>query len=190
MLCDIMSTLSWSKIWTVCHNILGPICDVLPAVWRHVDVLSQVYTFAMSSRLFREVWMFCHLIFGHLWCPATCSANCGRFVTGSMKNTDGAVRRKKARNLMRQPFKDPLSHVKVSRNGKIFRKNGPFVTFGWNVTAKLDKNTRTKNVTDFGTKYYSETVCHTVTNRPNLLGQNVTILGGRTIRSPWDGMSL
>jgi hypothetical protein len=44
ILCDIMSTLSWSKIWTVCHNILGPICDVLPAVWRHVDVLSQDFS--------------------------------------------------------------------------------------------------------------------------------------------------
>jgi hypothetical protein len=30
---------------------------------------------------------------------------------------------------------------------------------------------------------------HTVTNRPNLLGRNVTILGGQTIRPPWDGMS-
>jgi hypothetical protein len=28
------------------------------------------YTFAMSSRLFSQVWMFCRLIFGHLWCPA------------------------------------------------------------------------------------------------------------------------
>jgi hypothetical protein len=26
--------------------------------------------FAMSSRLFSEVWMFWRLIFGHLWCPA------------------------------------------------------------------------------------------------------------------------
>jgi hypothetical protein len=42
---------------------------------------------------------------------------------------------------------------------------------------------RGQNVTDFGTKYYSETVCHTVMNCPNLLVQNVTIWGGRTIRN-------
>ncbi len=46
-----------------------------------------------------------------------------------------------------------------------------------------------QNVTDFGTKYYRESECHAVTNRPNLLGQNVTIWGGRTIRSLWDRMS-
>ncbi len=44
MLCDIMSTLPWSKIWTVCHKIFRPICDVLPAVWRHVDVFSQDFS--------------------------------------------------------------------------------------------------------------------------------------------------
>ncbi len=44
-------------------------------------------------------------------------------------------------------------------------------------------------MSDFGTKYYSEKVCHTVTNRPNLLGGNVTIWGGRTIRPLRDGMS-
>jgi hypothetical protein len=32
MLCDIMFTLSWSKIWMFCHKIVEPICDVLPAV--------------------------------------------------------------------------------------------------------------------------------------------------------------
>ncbi len=125
-----MSTLSWSKLWTLCHNIFGHICDVLPAVWRHVDVLSQDFsqhvcdvqpafqrsvdvsshcfwtfcdvlppaqqtvdvllqdffnTFAMSSRLFSEMWTFVTPISAHLWCTAACSANCGRFVTGYMK---------------------------------------------------------------------------------------------------------
>jgi hypothetical protein len=31
-------------------------------------------------------------------------------------------------------------------------------------------------------RWHCETVCHSVTNRPNLLGRNVTIWGGRTIR--------
>jgi hypothetical protein len=52
MLCDIMSTLSWSKIWTVCHKMFGPICDVLPAVWRHVDVLSQDFSHPVECERF------------------------------------------------------------------------------------------------------------------------------------------
>jgi hypothetical protein len=38
----------------------------------------------MSSWLFSEMWMFCHMIFGHLWCPAACSAKCRRFVQNSL----------------------------------------------------------------------------------------------------------
>ncbi len=96
-----MSPLSWSKIWTICHNIFGPICDVLPAVWRHVDVLSQdfsqhvcdvqpafqqsvdvllhyFWTFVMSCHLLSKLWMFCHRIFStRLPCPAGFSAKCG-----------------------------------------------------------------------------------------------------------------
>jgi hypothetical protein len=39
-----------------CHKIFGPICDVLPAVKRNVDVLSQdfFHMSAMSSRLFSK----------------------------------------------------------------------------------------------------------------------------------------
>jgi hypothetical protein len=110
-----MSTLSWSKIWTVCHNILGPICDVLPPVWRHVDVLSQDF----SQHVYDVQPAF-------------------------------------------QQSVDILSH--------------DFWTFV--MSCHLLK-IHGQNVTDFGTKYYSEMVCHTVTNRPNLLGRNVTILGGR-----------
>jgi hypothetical protein len=36
------------------------------------------------------------------------------------------------------PFKDQLSHVKVSRNEQIFRK-WTFLMLGQNVTAKLDE---------------------------------------------------
>jgi hypothetical protein len=53
--------------------------------------------------------------------------------------------------------------------------------FGRNVTAKLDKKYADKMSQTLGQNI---TVCHTVTNRPNLLGRNVTILGGRTIRPP------
>jgi hypothetical protein len=68
MLCDIMSTLSWSEIWMVCHMIFGPICDVLPAVQQNVDILSQDFfdTFVMSSRLFSKMWTFCCMIPGHI----------------------------------------------------------------------------------------------------------------------------
>jgi hypothetical protein len=51
--------------------------------------------------------------------------------------------------------KDQLSHVKVSRNGRIFRKNGPFVMLGRNVTAKLDEK-------------YTDKMSQT-------LGQNITV---------------
>ncbi len=95
MLCDIMSTLSWSKIWTVCHKIFGPICDVLLAkcgcfvtgflktrLWCSVG-------FSVKCRCFvawfldicnvqvtvNKMWMFCHRIFlTHLWYPAGFSA--------------------------------------------------------------------------------------------------------------------
>ncbi len=105
MLSDIMSTLSWGKICMVCHKIFGATCDVLQAVWRHVDVLSQdffqyicdvqpafhqnvdvllhdFWTFVMSCHLLSEMWMFCHMIFTtRLRYPAGFSAQCGRFVT-------------------------------------------------------------------------------------------------------------
>ncbi len=103
MLCYIMSALSWSEIWTVCHKIVGPICDVLQTVWRHVDTLSQDFfqhvcdvqpafqwnvdvllhdflTFVISCRLLSEMWTFCHRIFfTRLQCPASFSVKCGRF---------------------------------------------------------------------------------------------------------------
>jgi hypothetical protein len=53
---------------------------------------------------------------------------------------------------------------------------------GMKCHSKVGQKIRGQNVTDFGTKYHSETVCQTMTNRPNLLGRNVTIWGGRTIR--------
>jgi hypothetical protein len=105
MLCDIMFTLSWSEIWTVCHKIFEPICDILPAVWRHVDIMSQdfskhvfdlqsvfqqnmvillhdFWTLVMSCRLLREMWTFCHRIFlTRLQYPAGFSAKCWCFVT-------------------------------------------------------------------------------------------------------------
>ncbi len=51
MICDIISTLSWSEIWMVFHMIFWPICDVLLAVQRNVDVLSQDFAdmFVMFS---------------------------------------------------------------------------------------------------------------------------------------------
>ncbi len=41
MLCGILSTFSWSKMWTICHMIFRHICDVRPAVKRNVEVLSH-----------------------------------------------------------------------------------------------------------------------------------------------------
>jgi hypothetical protein len=63
------------------------ICDVLLPAQQTLDVLSQDFfdSFAVSSRLFTEMWTFVTPFSGYLWCPATCSANCGCFVTGSMK---------------------------------------------------------------------------------------------------------
>ncbi len=45
-----------------------------------------------------------------------------------------------------RPFADQLSHrnENVGQNVKIFRKNGHFIICRRNVTAKLDKNMRTK----------------------------------------------
>jgi hypothetical protein len=43
LLCDMMSTLSWSEMWTFCCMIFGPICDVLPHPQRTEDDLSQDY---------------------------------------------------------------------------------------------------------------------------------------------------
>ncbi len=129
-----MSTLSWSKIWTVCHNILGPICDVLPAVWWHVDILSQDFSpthlrcpAGFSAKCGRFVALFLDI------CdvPPTCSANCGRFVTGSTK---------KSRNLMRQSLEGSVVTRESEQKLANFREKWTFfVTFGQNVTAKLDK---------------------------------------------------
>jgi hypothetical protein len=49
--------------------IFGPICDVLPAVQRNVDVFSQDFVdmFVMFSWLFSGMWMFCHMISGHIY---------------------------------------------------------------------------------------------------------------------------
>jgi hypothetical protein len=38
-----------------------------------------------------------------------------------------------------------------------------------------------EHVTDFGANYYTESKCHTVTNRPNCLARNVCFLGKCTI---------
>ncbi len=93
----------FGNMWTFCHRIFPThlqcsagfsakcrcfvawfldICDVLPPAQQNVDGLSQDFfnTFAMSSPLFSKMWTFCHMIFWHLWCPAACSAKCGRFV--------------------------------------------------------------------------------------------------------------
>jgi hypothetical protein len=50
----------------ICHLIFGPICYVLPAVQRNVDVLSQDFfnMFVMYRWLFGEMRTFCHMIFG------------------------------------------------------------------------------------------------------------------------------
>jgi hypothetical protein len=70
--------------------------------------------------------------------------------------------------------------MKVSRNGRIFRKNGPFVTLGQNVTAKFDEKYTDKMSQTLGQNVTVRRFV-TMTNRPNLLGWNVTIWGGWTI---------
>ncbi len=57
--------------------------------------------------------------------------------------------------------------MKVGKNGQIFQKNGPFITLGRNVTAKLDK------------KY--------VDKMSQTLGQNVTV--GLKV-SPWHSVQV
>ncbi len=84
-LCDIMSTLSWSEIWTVCHMISGLIWDVLPAGWRNVDILSQDFfqhVCNVQPAIQQNLDFFLHDFGTCLWCPAACSAKCGHFVTG------------------------------------------------------------------------------------------------------------
>ncbi len=136
-----------------------------------------------------------------LRCPAGFSAKCGRFVAIFLDICDVLPPSQQTVNVLSKdlwkkqeiswdsPFKDPLAHMKVSRNWQHFGKNGPFCYVWTKCHSKVGWKIRGQNVTDIGTKYYSETVCHTVTNRLNLLGRNVTILGGRTIRPPWDEMS-
>ena len=149
MLCDIMSTLSWSKIWTVCHNILGPICDVLPAVWRHVDVLSQDFSqhvCDVQPAFQRSV----DVLSPYFWTSVMSRPPAQQTVDVLSQDL-----RKNQEISWDSPFKDPLSHMKVSRNWRIFGKNGPFVTFGRNVTAKLDEK-------------YTDKMSQT-------LGQNITV---------------
>jgi hypothetical protein len=64
VLCDIMFTLSWSKIWTVCHNIF---------VWTHL--WCPAICLATCGCFVTGFLPTC------LWCPASFSAKCGRFVT-------------------------------------------------------------------------------------------------------------
>jgi hypothetical protein len=100
MLCDIMSTLSWSKIWTVWHKIFGLICDVLPPTQQTVDVLSQDFCqhICHVQPDFQQNVDICHTtISAHLWCPAACSANCGCLVTGSMKKYWWCCQKEKSR---------------------------------------------------------------------------------------------
>ncbi len=72
-------------------------------------------------------------------------------------------------------------------NGYFFRffwRNSTTVPYiGSKCHSKVGRKICGQNVTDF------ESLCHTVTNCPNLLRRNVTIWGGRTIRPLWDGMS-
>ncbi len=107
MLCEIMSTLSWSEIWIVCHKILDPFvtswrpASYLVASGRFVTgfcltslqcpggftakcgrFVACFWTFVMSYHLLSKQWMFCHRIFlTCLPCPASFSAKCGHFVT-------------------------------------------------------------------------------------------------------------
>jgi hypothetical protein len=74
-----------------------------------------------------------------------------------------------------------MCHMKVSENGGIFLEKWTFCYAGTKCYSKVGRKISGQHVTDFGTKYYSETLCHTVTNHPNLLGRNVTIWDGRTI---------
>ncbi len=86
MLCDIVSFLSWSRIWTVFTWFLDTLYDVLLAVkqncgcfvtcffYTHVMstsceakcahfVACFLVTLVMSDWLLSEMWMFCHIIF-------------------------------------------------------------------------------------------------------------------------------
>jgi hypothetical protein len=60
MLCDIMSTLSLSKIWLVCHMFLRQLRDVLRAIKRKCRcfVAWFLVSFAMSDRLSCKMWPF------------------------------------------------------------------------------------------------------------------------------------
>jgi hypothetical protein len=116
------------------------LCSVQSAFQRNVDVLSHDFGI-------------------HLWCYAGCSAKCGRFDTGHFCVHVYAQ--------VRQPMdQSVVCHVKVSKNSRIFRKNGPFVTLGQNVTLKLDKKNADK---------MSQT-----------WGQNITV---RQLFLQWDSLS-
>jgi hypothetical protein len=63
--------------------IFGPICNVLPAIQRNVDILLELFNMLlMSCRLFSEMRTFCRMIFGPICDPAAWSAKFGCFVTG------------------------------------------------------------------------------------------------------------
>ncbi len=100
--------LTFQQNVTFCHTYFWAFvmfCRLLSKLWTFWHRIF-FYTFAMSSRLFSEMWTFCHTIFGHLWCPAACSANCGRFVTGSVKKYCWRSQKEKtAWDLRESPFK-------------------------------------------------------------------------------------
>ncbi len=175
--------------WTVCHlwhNVHPP----QNALWHHVHPFLKQNLDGLSQHFGTHLWPpagfsakcghFFALFLDICDVPPACSANCGRFVTGSTK---------KARNLMRQSLSGSVVTRESEQKKANFREKWTFCHVWTKCHSKVGRKIRRQNVTDFWTKYYSETVCHTVTNHPNLLGWNVTILGGWTIRPPWDGMS-
>jgi hypothetical protein len=146
----------------------------------------------MSTWLFSEMCTFCRMISGHICdVQATVQRNVHVLSQDPCQNTDGAVRRKISKNLTRQPLYMTcgLLHVLAELSFIIKLIHGPlrischmwkWVEMGeffgkmdlllcWDEMSQQSwtKNHR-QNVTDFGTKYYSETVCHTVTNRRNV----------------------
>ncbi len=70
MLVDIMSTLSWSKMWAICHMIFGHICDLWLAVKQNMKVSLHDFLTGLqmiSSCLSNKIRTFWNMIFGHIY---------------------------------------------------------------------------------------------------------------------------
>ncbi len=70
---------------------------------------------------------------------------------------------------------------KASQNVETSKKM-TFDNFGMKRHNEVGQKICGQNVTDFQINSYSESKCHTVTNHPNFLSRNITILDERTIR--------